>query len=301
MMEDIFSLFPNAIAAPYPNGDEQFYWYKDNHNQYIGIHREDITDDQKKLLDIFLEPADFKVDRLNTHSVQQTWHHFLYLQDANKLEYLDQGTYRFIHYNLIGESMDISDFSEAIFTLLPDSTIVWKNHSSGVIIEDITSSMLTKNDFSDVINTLESDLYTHLRLFIGNHHLLSADTPALFLTEEACFNAVRAINSKIKVTTISSAFIEMLLSGQYQSLCFTLGEHLLNKLKDEEDLIKTVMVYIEANANATVAAKQLFLHRNSLNYRLDKFAELTNIDIRSFEEGLSAYLAIRLLEWHQKD
>jgi len=115
-------------------------------------------------IDIFLEPADFKVDRLNTHSVQQTWHHFLYLQDANKLEYLDQGTYRFIHYNLIGESMDISDFSEAIFTLLPDSTIVWKNHSSGVIIEDITSSMLTKNDFSDVINTLESDLYTHLRL-----------------------------------------------------------------------------------------------------------------------------------------
>ena len=87
-----------------------------------------------------------------------------------------------------------------------------------------------------------------------------------------------------------------MLKGENQALCITLAKNLLGTLKNEKELLQTIMIYIEANANATVAAKQLFLHRNSLKYRLDKFFEITNLDVRKFDDSLCAYLAIRLLE-----
>ena len=90
--------------------------------------------------------------------------------------------------------------------------------------------------------------------------------------------------------------MDLLLLGKNQSLCITLAKNLLGPLENEQDLLQTIKIYIEANANATVAAKQLFLHRNSLKYRLDKFYEISSLEVRKFEDGLCAYLAIRLLE-----
>jgi DNA-binding PucR family transcriptional regulator len=36
--------------------------------------------------------------------------------------------------------------------------------------------------------------------------------------------------------------------------------------------------------NASLTAKRLFIHRNSLQYRIDKFIERTGIDIRQLKK-----------------
>ncbi|OLG03008.1 Fis-type helix-turn-helix domain protein [Bacillus paralicheniformis] len=38
----------------------------------------------------------------------------------------------------------------------------------------------------------------------------------------------------------------------------------------------------------------MFIHRNSLQYRIDKFIERTAIDIRQFEEAAAVYLMMHL-------
>lgn len=47
------------------------------------------------------------------------------------------------------------------------------------------------------------------------------------------------------------------------------------------DLIKTADMYILTQANAVLAAQELYLHRNTFNYRLNKFTLLTQIDLRN--------------------
>lgn len=48
------------------------------------------------------------------------------------------------------------------------------------------------------------------------------------------------------------------------------------------DVIDTALGFIDADLNASKAAKELYMHRNTLAYRLDRFTDKSDIDIRSF-------------------
>lgn len=296
MNTDLLILFPDAIRVPYPLEDPSYYWYIENSNKYIGIPRRSVTSDQKAILNVFMKPFFLHIEHLNRSTQQVQWHNLLYQQDSEPLHKIEDSSYRFIHFHLPNSEINIVDFSDAINGFFHDPVICWKDPYNGVIIENTKSVVLTNQDFNAIIHTLESDLYAHIRLFIGNNYPLTEDIMTYFDSEDTCFKTICLYNTRDKVITFSSAFLNLLLIGKNQALCITLAKNLLGTLENERDLLQTIKVYIEANANATVAAKKLFLHRNSLNYRLDKFYEITNLDVRKFEDSMCAYLAIRLLE-----
>ena len=60
------------------------------------------------------------------------------------------------------------------------------------------------------------------------------------------------------------------------------------------DLIRTLSIYFAANANASEAADRLFLHRNSLRYRLERAGELTGLDLN--DDRVRLALRLGLLE-----
>lgn len=59
------------------------------------------------------------------------------------------------------------------------------------------------------------------------------------------------------------------------------------------DAIDSVIGFIREDQNASQAAKRLFMHRNTLNYRLDHFIQKTSIDVRTFRGALAIYLLFR--------
>jgi hypothetical protein len=56
------------------------------------------------------------------------------------------------------------------------------------------------------------------------------------------------------------------------------------------DILKTAQMYLLTQGNAQEAAKLLYLHRNSFTYRLNKFIQLSRIDIK--ESALMYFLHI---------
>ncbi|MDF2834569.1 MAG: transcriptional regulator [Paenibacillus sp.] len=60
-----------------------------------------------------------------------------------------------------------------------------------------------------------------------------------------------------------------------------------------ETLAATFLAYCKSNMNLSETSRTLFIHRNSLLYRLDKISELTGLDLSSFEHCLLLYVAIR--------
>lgn len=64
-----------------------------------------------------------------------------------------------------------------------------------------------------------------------------------------------------------------------------------NDILNDRELIKTIQVFLKNNMNMSQTAKELHLHRNSLQYRLDKFSTQTGIDVRVFyQSALTALL-----------
>jgi DNA-binding PucR family transcriptional regulator len=52
-------------------------------------------------------------------------------------------------------------------------------------------------------------------------------------------------------------------------------------------------IFIEKNQNTSEAAKALYLHRNTLINRLDKFYRVTGFDLKKFEDAAIIYLLIK--------
>lgn len=48
----------------------------------------------------------------------------------------------------------------------------------------------------------------------------------------------------------------------------------------EEETLSTVYKFFENNLNISETARQLYIHRNTLVYRLEKIQKLTGLDVR---------------------
>jgi purine catabolism regulator len=60
------------------------------------------------------------------------------------------------------------------------------------------------------------------------------------------------------------------------------------------DLVHTLQVFFEQNANASQTSRALFVHRNTLNYRLQRIMEISGLDLNDAEARLALQLAIKV-------
>ena len=56
--------------------------------------------------------------------------------------------------------------------------------------------------------------------------------------------------------------------------------------KLDEEMLKTIEVFFDCGLNLSEAAKELYIHRNTLIYRLDKIQRITSYDIRKFDNAM---------------
>src|SRR5699024_468392 len=72
--------------------------------------------------------------------------------------------------------------------------------------------------------------------------------------------------------------------------------HKINNLINHDSfdtLSNTFLNYCKYNMNLSKAARKLFIHRNSLVYRLEKINELTSLDTSNFEHCLLLYILLK--------
>jgi sugar diacid utilization regulator len=69
--------------------------------------------------------------------------------------------------------------------------------------------------------------------------------------------------------------------------------------KLDEDMVNTIEVFFNLNLNLSEAAKKLYVHRNTLIYRLDKIQKYTSYDIRKFNDAVLFKIAFFI--WKQNN
>ena len=60
----------------------------------------------------------------------------------------------------------------------------------------------------------------------------------------------------------------------------------------DKDTLMTVQAFFENNLNISETARQMYLHRNTLGYRLDKITKTTGLDVRKFDDALTFKIAL---------
>ena len=72
-----------------------------------------------------------------------------------------------------------------------------------------------------------------------------------------------------------------------------------NKSLDDfdEELLSTVNKFFENNLNVSETSRQLYIHRNTLVYRLDKIQKGTNLDLRTFEDAITFKIALMVVKY----
>lgn len=125
--------------------------------------------------------------------------------------------------------------------------------------------------------------------------------------DEAC----RAIDMGITYFLPGSVFVykhmivERLVSEIPDDLCRKSYGNLFNKRNGKllnEEMLRTINVFMQCNLNLSEASRLLFVHRNTLVYRLDKLQAATGLDLRKFEDAATfrfvMLLGHRLGEFH---
>ena len=61
-----------------------------------------------------------------------------------------------------------------------------------------------------------------------------------------------------------------------------------------EEMLETIRTFLDKDLNLSDTARQLYIHRNTLVYRLDKVLHATGLDLRSFNDAMTFRLLLYL-------
>lgn len=69
---------------------------------------------------------------------------------------------------------------------------------------------------------------------------------------------------------------------------------------NQTDYFNTLKVYLESDKNAIKASERLYIHRNTINYRLNKIKEISAINLNDTDESFRLAMSIKILDFVDK-
>ncbi len=270
------------------NFNHNYKWFMTDKNEIIGIDKNEITPRDASLLATFLMPYDVQFPVLTTE--EQKWHDMIHSTETT-IKFELKHPYRFVYFSMQENQIEPITFKDAIQELFSKQVpILWRNGHEGIIIEEQT--MLEESiAYDQIIDILMSDLYVKISFFVGpfqdnmdhiNHHYQSLISSAQTVLS----------HSKKSVVTYVDAVPYLLIDQSDPELLTEITQTILQEYLNDDDTLKMIETFVHFNLNISETAKELYMHRNSLQYRLDRFYEKTGIDIRQFHQAMAVYLAL---------
>lgn len=286
-LQNIFlTLVTNTSDSDNVNNDYQ--WFMTNEHEVIGIHKDELTAKDTSLLNTFLTPYHIRLPLLTAE--EKKWQNRIHSLTSHTNVPLEN-VYRFVYFSIKKNQINPQLFKEAIHELFAKQvSILWENEQQGIIIEERT---ITEDSISyeQIIDVLMSDLYVKINFFVGPFHESLTNVRQYYLSLIKSAETAFMYASK-PVATYIEAIPYMLIDQADPNFRTEITTTVLQDLINDEEMLKTIEMFIQCNLNISVTAKQLYMHRNSLQYRLDKFIEKTGIDVRKFHHALTVYLAL---------
>jgi hypothetical protein len=295
MLENLMRYFKEAMTTTYIPNDTRFAWFQTELGQTFGILKSSLAEKERELLSSLFQPVKLLNEDTFT-SIQRRWFDYLFTENKYDQPPLpsEHATLRFYYFYLKQPIDDKQNFVEAVHGIINSDLFIWLSHSHGIIIDEKPSFSIDVESLRQLSNTLTTDFYVEPYLYIGQLQKNDENLKDKFNLEQNCFQTLHHSSNREKVLTFYEALPLLIMNTSASINRDILSNHLIEAIEDKE-LLLTIEAFLQSNLNASSTAKRLFIHRNSLQYRLEKLLEKTGMDIRTFSNATFIFLATMLV------
>lgn len=217
-----------------------------------------------------------------------------------------EGHYTLDEYELLQEQYHLKEVvllivqteqaSEHLFPVLKNivSYAMCKQSENQVVI------LFENNNFKQALmelkDTLEAELYCRVSLSYSQAFRSLDKIQEAYKQAKEYLDLMMKYDSSLSIADHNKLwlayFIENLDNQKIETL---INKNDLECLMNiDEELLNTIKVFLQNNLKLAETSRQLYLHRNTLIYRLDKIHAITGLDIRSFDDALKMEIALYL-------
>ncbi len=203
------------------------------------------------------------------------------------------------------EKNDVSVY-DVIQNLFPDKTkdfVINISESDIALVKEVKSDVDSKDLEKlarSISDSLSSEFYTHALVGIGTPIVGVKDLARSFKEAQVALEVGKVFDTERNIVSYDHLGIARLI---YQ-LPITLCEMFLKEIfkvgsidtLDQETLF-TIQRFFENNLNVSETSRKLFVHRNTLVYRLEKIKKLTGLDLREFDDAIVFKVALMVKKY----
>ncbi len=197
-------------------------------------------------------------------------------------------------------SNDISAF-DVIQNLFPDKQkdfVFNISEKDIVLVKEIKAGINSKDIEKlarSIVDTLGSEFYTRVVVGIGTIVSGVKELSKSFKEAQVSLEVGKVFDTEKAIVSYNNLGIARLIYQLPTTLCEMFLKEVFKKGSidslDHETLF-TIQKFFENNLNVSETSRKLFVHRNTLVYRLEKIKKLTGLDLREFDHAIVFKVAL---------
>ena len=190
--------------------------------------------------------------------------------------------------------------------LFPDRSqdfVVSINETDVAVVKQVTAGAtpeVTEKIAQTMEDTLKNELYVKTVIGIGTvtEHLRElADS---YKEAQTAIDVGKVFDTEKSITSYENLGIGRLIYQLPTTLCDIFLSEVFKKSSidalDQETLF-TINKFFENNLNVSETSRKLFVHRNTLVYRLEKIKKITGLDLRLFDHAIVFKVALMVRKY----
>ena len=203
------------------------------------------------------------------------------------------------------ERTDVS-VSESIQNLFPDKNkdfVININETDIALVKEVRAG----NEIKDleklarsIVDSLHTEYYINSIIGIGTIVTGIKELPRSFKESQIALEVGKVFDTEKTIVTYENLGIARLIYQLPTTLCELFLKEIFKKGSivglDHETLF-TIQKFFENNLNVSETSRKLFVHRNTLVYRLEKIKKLTGLDLREFDDAIVFKVALMVKKY----
>ena len=151
-----------------------------------------------------------------------------------------------------------------------------------------------------ISDSLTTDLYIHAYVGIGTTVTGVKELARSFKEAQIALEVGKVFDTEKTIVSYDNLGIARLIYQLPTTLCDMFMREVFKRGSidslDQETLF-TIQRFFENNLNVSETSRKLFVHRNTLVYRLEKIKKLTGLDLREFDDAIVFKVALMVKKY----
>ncbi|MBO5895977.1 MAG: helix-turn-helix domain-containing protein [Clostridia bacterium] len=203
------------------------------------------------------------------------------------------------------EKSDVSVF-DVVQNLFPDKSkdfVINISETDIALVKEVKSDVDGKDLEKlarSISDSLSSEFYTHSLVGIGTPVVGVKDLARSFKEAQVALEVGKVFDTEHNIVSYDHLGIARLIYQLPTTLCEMFLKEIFKvgsiETLDQETLF-TIQRFFENNLNVSETSRKLFVHRNTLVYRLEKIKKLTGLDLREFDDAIVFKVALMVKKY----